>query len=316
MNLNELINRLQDRTGYNDPAFRTTWRNYVNDALRDYARKHPWPGLEGETHVIAAAGASQVILPHFVDSIIEFYDTANNTLVQRHSGILKDWPVIAGKLTTGRAFYYEELSPVPSIRPPKSFLNFESSGQSDTSPLYATGIFRNTSYSGTPAERYERTDTANANGLSAVTLSVHFEELTALGRASALSSTYIVRDSSGVLAVIPPFHHASRYRRVRIHYALSKQTAFRLKYRRLPVPLIDSDQQLPPGVDPDYILEHAIGLWKQQQGQYQQGAIHTQRAISIAQDRAQIDQAGGEFFSRITPEIPQLHDDDYLWRGD
>lgn len=313
LDLQSMIIECEDRSGYKDASFTTHWKAYLNEGLREFARRHPWPGLEDEYTTVIPANSRYLIFPHFVEEVLDITDVSNSTHIERAGEFGRQSPATFAQLTTGRPIQYDLIGEVPALAEPTGYVWLKSSNASDTSPVYISGLVAQSGASGTAAAHSVVAETTALNGVSPVTLSTLFTRFLAISRTSDLTGDFLAFDagnSGAHMCIIPRGESSSRYKRAQFLYVPSANTTVRIRFRHKVPQLVDDGQVPPPGVEADFLINYALGVYWRFQEQYQKAALHDAKAGAILQAEATRDENFGEPFSQIQPYNPYQNDPD------
>lgn len=319
MNLNALTVACENRSGFNDPAYRTTWHEFINEAVREYARRQPWAGLEDSEDAVLSANQRYHIFPTYVDEILEITDLTNYGTIDREGDFGKRYPRQFTQGTAGQPVLYDLVGDVPALAGPSGYCYAVSSHVSDTAILYLDGIAANSGASGTALAYSQKRESVTLNGTTPVTLTNLFTQFTSIGKATVTSGDYILYDAGNTnahISLIPSGELDARFRRIQLMRIPSVNTEIRYRFRHRPPALVTEDQAPHPAVDSDFIIQYAISLFQREQDQYQKAELHERKATNTIRARANKDHNFGEPYSQIIPDTPYGGDvDDDGWRG-
>lgn len=313
MNLGSYLREVEGRTGYNDSTFQERWRRYINAAIRDFARKFPWPGLTREWSTTLYANQRYLVLPQTIDHITDILNTTDKLPIFPRGNWSKQAPVIYSELTTGRPLEYEKAGQVAVTQDPSGFIWFKSSHASDLNPVYVTGYAAASGGSNPAFTLLEQTVKLNAQGVSPVTLTTQFTGIVSIAKATSTNGDFFFFDagnSNTYISFIPAAEQDATFRRIEFLFVPSANKSVRIKY--IPrIPLLTDDTQSPhPSVKPDYVIEKAIAIFQRYQGQYQKGQYHDAQGADILGSEANKEENFTEPFSQIQPEVPGAWDPD------
>lgn len=304
LSFGELVNSLQLKSGFNDPAYRERWNIFINEALREHARVSPWAGLE-DVVTVTADGGRYLILPPFVDQLVSLLDTTNSVPVMRAG----DWdrtnpvPFVAG--TAGQAFEYDKIGEVPAIRSPSSYIWAASSHSSDNALIYVTGLVANSGASTTNAINTTFKEASlTLTGTTPVTLTTLFTKILTISSVTDRNGDVIFQESGSHFSWLGRSQPSSRFKRIQLLYRPVVGTTFEVRFR-FSVPKLIHDSQSPPvGVKTDFIVDHALSLHWQEQEQFQKAAAQAQKATKVLSDEARKDSAFDEPHNCLLPIVP------------
>lgn len=311
MNLGQLIESIVERTGFDDANFRPNWISFINESVREFGRRHPWPGLEDNYNDVLRSGQQYYIVPEYADDIVSILNTTDKTPIGRQTDFAGQAPSVYGAETTGTPLNYDHVGEVATTATPTGYLWVNSSDASDIETLFVTGLFENTSASGTALHYTQRVEEISANGASPVTLTTLFANIISISKATATDGDYFIYDAGNSderIGFIPKDGTESSFRRLEFVFVPASDTNVRIRYRRRIMPLRQDAQSPPPGVRPDFIVDHAISIYQRQNEQYQKAQFHEQKASAVIQREANKEQNWGEPGSFIHPQVNVSND--------
>lgn len=300
--LGEIVQLCQEISSWNDPNYASRWRSFINRALREYARQQPWPSLEDEVDVIATGRF--LILPYFVDSVIDVLNLSDDSHVDRGSEWSRQFPSTTSQGTTGKVLEYDHLGHVPSTGDPSGFLYFRSTDASDVQQLFVTGLASNSGASGTPLETTIANTSAFASGLSPVTLSTQLTRILSISKATDTNGDYFIHDASdgSHLSFISADSRVAGFKRLQLRFVPDENTEFRVRFRHRPAPLRNDDQSPHPSVETDFLLHYALSLHYTEQEQFQKAQLSEQQALRVAAAEANKNSTFEEPDNRLLPQ--------------
>jgi len=309
MNLNELIELCGQKSGFNDSAYRPRWVNFINEAVREFSRRQPWPGLE-DLVTVRADGTRYLVLPHYVDTVVSILNLTDMNPVDRSGDWDRNATTVWAQGTAGRACQYDRVGDVPILRAPAGYVWFQSSHASDLQSINVTGLAANSGASGA-LEQTVRTLTVSAAGTSPVTLSVLFTKVFSISKATDSNGNfffYDAGDSSKHLSYLGSTDSEAAFQRLALLYKPSAGTEFEVRFR-YKIPKLTADSQAPhPSVKPDFIVAHALATHWGEQEQLQKQLIQEQKATKTLEADAHKDRNFNEPDNRMTPYIPADYD--------
>jgi len=319
MNLGALIDACERRTGFNDPFFRTEWRDFVNEAVREFARRYPWPGLEDEFTHVAPGGQRFLTFPGYVEDILDLHDLTNHAHIDRDGEFGRQAARTFSQNTAGRPVMYEPLGDVAVLNDPVGFVHFRSANESDTSVVFVTGLAANSGASGTPLDWSQQTVEASANGQTPVTLSTLFTRITSVGRETNTAGDYRFFDAGAAdawISVIPAAELDARFRRIQFMRVPNTAVSLRVRFRHRVARLVTEAQAPPPAVDDDFVINQSIAIYQREKEQFTKAQVYEQKATGVAATRSNKEANFGESHNEIEPFLPLggVVDDDN-WRG-
>ncbi len=310
MNLNELIELCGHKSGFNDSAYRPRWVNFINEAVREFARRQPWPGLEGFT-TLRADGTRYLICPAYVDTVVSILNLTDVNPVDRSGDFDRSATSVWVQGTPGRACMYDRAGDVPVLRDPTGYIWFQSSHASDLQTLNVTGLVANSGASGA-LETVTRSLSIAAAGTSPVTLSALFTKVFSVSKATDSNGNFFFFDAGNVtnphISYLGSTESEASFQRLALLYKPAAGTEFEVRFRYR-IPKLTADAQSPhPSVKPDFIIAHALGAHWGEQEQLQKEALSFQKATQVLQSEANKDRNFNEPDNRITPYIPADYD--------
>jgi hypothetical protein len=309
MNLNELIELCGQKSGFNDSAYRPRWVNFINEAIREFARRQPWPGLEDLT-TIKADGTRYLICPPYVDTVVSILNLTDRNPVDRSGDFDRNATSVWAAGTAGRACMYDRVGDVAVLKEPSGYIWFQSSHASDLQTLNVTGIVANSGASGA-LESTVRSLAVAAAGTSPVTLSVLFTKVFSVSKATDSNGNFFFYDAGATnahISYLGATESEAAFQRLALLYKPAAGTEFELRFRYR-IPKLTLDSQSPhPSVKPDFIVSHALGLHWGEQEQLQKEALSYQKATQVLQAEAHKDRNFNEPDNRIAPYIPADYD--------
>lgn len=311
MTLGQLINFCEDRTGFRDSGFRGIWRGYINAAVRDFARKHPWAGLERQLDITLLAGERLVTLPHHVDHVRAIINRTDNMEIIARGNWENQAPSSYAQRSTGTPLEYRDMGLVATARDPSGYIFFHSSHASDSFTIFATGYAAASGSSNSTFDTILQTTSADASGTAAVTLPVQFSQVISISRATNSNGNYFffdAGDSNRHISYIPASELEARFRRLEFMFVPNVNKTLTIRYIPVIPNLIDENQSPHPIVKPDYILEKAIGLWQRYQSQYGKAQSHDAAALETLAGETNKETNFGEPISFLAPEFPATAD--------
>src|SRR5678815_4373143 len=192
--LGQIIESCEFRTGFRDSSYRSRWTEFVNRAIREYARRQPWDGLE-DTMTLVADGTRYLLLPPYVDTIVHIVNKSLSVPVNREG----DWdreitaPYVAG--TVGSTTAYDKIGIVAALADPTGYLVLQSTHASDLQTLSFTGIVSNSGASGTGIGTSLTSLSVPATGTSPVTLSTLFTRLVSISKVTNSNGNFFIYDA-------------------------------------------------------------------------------------------------------------------------
>jgi hypothetical protein len=317
MNLLELTTHCQARTGYSDPNYADTWKRFINEAIREFARRQPWAGLE-DVITLKTDGTKYLILPHYVDTIISLLNITDENAVNASADWDREATSSYAQGTTGGVTDYTKAGEVPALKNPTGYVWFKSGDPSDTALVHLSGLVAISGASGALETSYKELSIAAA-GSTPVTLTSLFTKFFSIGKATNTTGDYVFFDagnSNAHISLIPAPEYQASFKRLELFMVPDAQKTFWLRFRHK-IPALSSNHQAPhPAVRPDYIVQQAISLHLAEQEQYAKSAAAEARAVNVLQAEANKDTNFDEPASQIVPFIPFSPDeDDDYYRG-
>lgn len=308
MNLSALIDACVTRTGFADSDFRARWRDYLNEALREHARRYPWPGLEDYLELAVTNGQRYLTFPPYVQDVLAVHNLTDNQEIHRSGEFERTHPATFAQGTTGRPYLYEPVGHVPVVADPAGKLRFNSSHASDLDLVYVTGLAAASGASDPALTSLETVEEITAAGTSPVTLSTLFTKITSIGKATNTNGDFYFYDTGASphpqLSVLPRDELEADFFRVQLHFIPDGAKTFRIRYRHKTPRLTNDSQHVPPGVDVDFLVHEAVATFHREKEQNIKAQVHAQKATDIATQRANQQENFGEPFSQIMPAAP------------
>lgn len=302
MNLGELISICEQKSGFNDSAYRPRWTSFLNEAIREFSRRFPWDGLE-DTVDLKTDGTQFLILPHYVDSVIGILNFTDIVPVDRGANFDRESTAAIVQGTTGQVRYYDRAGEVPVTRDPTGHLWFQSTHASDTLAVYITGLAANSGASGA-LERVFKTLSVNATGTSPLTLSTLFVKIFSISKATDTNGDFFFYDAGATNAhtsFLSKFETEARFKRLRLFYKPSAQKTLQLRFRYV-IPPLRADAQSPhPTVKPDFIVQHALSIHYGEQEQLQKQQLTESKAARILDQEIHKDENFSEPWNQMSP---------------
>lgn len=308
MNLLEIITACENRSGFNDTTFRGVWRDFINEGVREYSRRYPWPGLEDFVQLVSD-GSRYLVLPHYVDQVVSLLNKTTNVSVDRSGDFDRRWGPAQAQRTAGPTTEYDKIGIVPVLRDPTGFLQLYSTSTSDTgSPFaaYITGYASNSGASGTGLEKTLRTLSINPTGISPLTLSILFATIVSISKATDSNGDFFFNDagdSNRQISFLARSERSAAFKRLQLIYLPTPQSSFELRFRHK-VPALTVDEQAPhPAVDTDFVIQYALGNFYRHHQQFTKAQIQDQRALSVLERAANKQENFDESFTQINPQV-------------
>lgn len=318
MNLGQLIEACEQRSGMNATNYKPQWRSFLNEGVRRFASQHPWPALE-DYMTLTSDGTKYLLLPQYVDTVISLLNTSDRNPVDRFTDADRQFPDEISAGTTGRVWGYDKIGIVPVIKQPANYITARSDSASDTGiAVHATGYVAASGSSGTGLAKYLTTASITLSGVSPVTLPANFTDFVSISKATDTVGTIFFREPGGspanrTISMIPWYETDAAFKRIELIYTPSAQTLFTLRFRRKIPPLVSDTQAPPPAVDADYLIQHALScFWKHQQQFTKSEVLSTERDRILAA-RIQKEQNFDEPWNQITPIVDCADRDPTLW---
>jgi len=315
MNLGYLRRACQLRTGWIGSEYHDQWHNFINEAIREFARVQPWQGLE-DVLTVSTDGTEYVILPPFVDSIVHILNKSQHIPVDRAGDWDREASAIYSQRTTGRVLNYDKLGIVPALRDPTGFIWLQSTHASDLGALYISGRVANSGASGTGLQATIRTLSLNGTGTSPLTLSTLFTSIISISKTTDANGDFFFYDAGNFnkhISFLGRYDSQAEFKRIQLLYKPAEQTLLEIRFRHKISPLKDDAQAPHPAVKPDYVINHAIALHHAEQDQLAKAQNQEQKALKVLQDESNKEQNFDEPWSQI---VPQQYDDDPDTYGD
>lgn len=305
MNLLQLIQECERRSGFNDQNFRYIWSDFLNAGIREFSRSHPWPGLE-DIITLNSDGTDYLVLPHFVDTIVQLHNITDGTPVIALDNFSREWPGTYAVRSPGSVQQYYKLGEVAALREPANYVWFQSTSASDIDTIYVTGQVNNSGASGGALATTLKTVSATAAGTSPVTLSVNFASILTISRTTEGNGDFFFYDSGASnqhISFLSQYETQARFRRLQLFSLPAASTAFELKFRYKIPPIRNYYQAPPPGVRDDFLISFALERFYQHQDNMQKSQLQHASTMAILQGEANKEENFNEPDSRIYPLI-------------
>ena len=316
MTFGELIDQCSLRTGFNDSAYRNRWGVFINDAIREFSRRQPWPGLEDYV-TLRTDGSKYLILPHYVDTVLSLLNLTDSLPIERTGDFEKTSPAVWSQGTSGRPAEYTDAGEVATTQDPAGYLWFNSTHASDLQNIYITGLVAQSGASGA-LERTFKELSVSAAGTSPVTISQLFVKVFSIGKATDANGDFFFRDagtSNAQISYLGRTDSGSRFRRLAFIYKppVGNQIELRFRYK---IPKLTQDAQAPhPNVKPDFVIQHAISLHWAEQEQLSKSQASEQKANRVLEAESNKENNFNEPYNQLYPWLPDFSDAaDDLWR--
>lgn len=307
MNLLQLITECEARTGFNSTDYRVQWTAFLNDGVREFARRYPWPGLE-DLIQCSSDGTRFLILPGYVDTVISILNRTDSIAVPRGGDFDRQATFVTAQRTTGPVVNYDKIGIVPVLRDPVGLISLRGTSSSDTGApaVYITGYANNSGATATGMERTIQTVSVTPLGLSSVTVTQQFAAITSISKVTDSNGDFFFHDLGDSLkhiSFLGRYEPEASFKRVQLLFSPSAQTTFEVKFRHKVIPLRQPEQAPHPAVDGDFVITHALALFYRQQQQFSKAQLQDNRALDILQQRAHKEQNFDEPWQQITPVV-------------
>lgn len=317
MNLGQLIERCEFKTGYKDAAYRPRWLSFIDEAIREFARIQPWDGLEDKVQLTADAGEEFLVLPNYVDQVLGLVNISDVNVVDRSGNFDREETAAYVEGTRGRTWAYDRAGDVPTTDDPVGRIWLRSSHASDVGALYITGLAAQSGASG-PLERTFKELSVTATGTSPLTLSVLFTKILSVSKATDSNGEFFFFDagaSNKHLAFLGLTDTESRFKRLKLFPIPDATKTLELRFR-YKIPPLRQDAQAPhPAVKDDFIVAYAASLHYGEQQQLVKQSQTEARAAQIVAREAHKDRNFEEPWNQIVPNLPHSSDqsDDFYF---
>ena len=318
MNLLQLISECELRSGWNDTNYHVSWRSFLNEGVREFSRRYPWPGLEDFAQ-LTSDGTRFLILPHYVDTVISILNRSQNMPLERSGDFDREATFPQANRTAGTASAYDKIGVVPVLRDPTGLCYLRSTSASDTGApsIYLTGYVSNSGASGTGMERTISTISVTPAGLSSVTVTTLFAQILSISKTTNTNGDFFIHDagdSNRHISFLARYENEAAFKRVQLLYVPNAGTLFEVKFRHKVPPLTQNEQSPHPSVESDFIVHYALGAHYRHQQQFTKGQIQDAKAVQVLQDKAHKDQNFDEPWSQILP-ASAAYPRDWEYRG-
>lgn len=311
MNLGNLIEACEFRSGQNDPDYRPQWKNFLNEGIREFSRKQPWPGLE-DLITVVTDGTEYLVLPHYVDTIVGVLNASFHHPVERSGDWDRSDPSVYSQRTTGRVVTYDPVGRVATLRDPTGYLFVKSTHASDAQTVWITGMVNNSGASGTALQKSLSHLSVSLTGTSPLTLTTLFAQIISISKTTDANGDLYFYDAGATnahIAYMGRYDDESAFNRFQLMMKPDTATSLRIRFRYKIPPLKDNSQSPHPSVHPDFVISHAISLFHKNNEQYQKAAVEAQRSSQVMLDEANKELNFNEPHSIITPYVYPVEDD-------
>jgi len=312
MNLFQLIEECQRRSGYNDVNFNYVWVTFLNSGIREFARSHPWPGLE-DLLTLYTDGTDYLILPHFVDTVCALHNMTDGVPVTALDNFSRENSHQYAQRTSGSVNQYYKLGEVAALRAPSGYIWGRSASPSDTDTVYVTGRISNSGASGTALSETQRTASLTIAGTSPVTLGTLFTNILSISRTTEANGDLYFFDAGATnahISFLSQYETQARFRRLQLFSPPAAATRFELKFRYKLAPLRNYYEAPPPAVRPDFLISFALERFYQHQSEFQKAQVQAGKTAMILAGEANKEENFNEPDSRVYPLIPDDFDDE------
>ena len=310
MNLGELISICEQKSGFNDSAYRPRWTSFLNEAIREFSRRFPWDGLE-DTVDLKTDGTEFLILPHYVDTVVGILNFTDIVPVDRGANFDREATAQVIQGTGGQVRYYDRAGEVPVTKDPSGYLWFASTHASDNLAVHITGLVANSGASGA-LERTFKNLSLNATGTSPLTLTTLFAKIFSISKATDTNGDFYFFDagaSNAHRAYMAAFETESKFKRLRLLYKPEAGKTLQLRFRYVIPPLREDEQSPHPSVKPDFITQKALAIHYGEQEQLQKAQITDANATRLLDAEINKDENFSEPWSQISPfDVPDDFD--------
>lgn len=300
-----MITECELRSGYNDTNYRTQWTSFINEGVREFARRYPWPGLEDFCQLVAD-GTRFLILPHYVDTVISILNRSQNMAVERAGDFDREATFVQSQRSAGTVLAYDKIGTVAALRDPTGYvyLRSTSGGDSGVPAIYVTGYVTNSGASGTGMERTLSSVSMTPAGVSPVTITTLFSQVLSISKTTNTNGDFFFHDagnSNAHISFLARYDSNAAFKRVQLLYVPTAGTQFEVKFRHK-IPTLAANEQAPhPSVDPDFVVHYAIGAHYRQQQQFTKGQIQDAKAVELLQQKAHKENNFDEPWQQIIP---------------
>lgn len=306
MNLLQLIEACETKTGWNDPGYRENWRLFLNEGIRTFASKYPWPGLE-EYYQAVTNGTRYLVLPHFVDTIVSVLNRSTSSPVMREGEYDKFYPASQAQRSPGTIFSYDKIGTVPVLADPLGYVWIRPTDPTDAGyNLSVTGYVSNSGASGSPLDQTQQTISLINLPSSAYTLPALFTQIVAISKATDTNGDFFLFDAGANnrhISFLSRYESEASFKRLQFMYPPAATTQLEIRYRRKIPPLINNTQAPHPAVDPDFVIAQAIAAHYRSREDFTKAGLIDNRAREYLQDKANKEQNFDEPFQQIIPTV-------------
>jgi hypothetical protein len=278
----EIVQLVQDLTGWNDATFAPIIRRALNESIRTWARRRPWASLTREIDLVAN-GTRYLTLPDFIERPVYFFDKTNKAPILPGARWDQDFPGSFGEGTVGRPFDWKDAGYVATIGNPAGYVTAQSADVSDTGYVYLTGLVQDTTASGTALEWIKTQESITLNGQTPVTASNLFTEVYSFSTDSEDGDVTLLDEGNSSLPIsrIPQYETAARFPRVQFLRIPQAGLVLEVAYLQTP-PDLENDAQSPhPSIDEDFLKWHTAGIVLNNIGERQAGFAYIAKGEEV-----------------------------------
>lgn len=251
-------------------SYATKIKNAINRAYRSVAAKNNWPSLRAEED-FTTAGSTYLVLPMYVNRVLEIFDPSKNIWLQPRNDISKR--STATYSTSGTAYEWEAAgwSPVQTQPSAASAISIKGDGGTDTG---TTVRITGKKYPATSSDvGYIIVSESEVTvGASAATTTAQFVEIISISKDADSDEDIIISAGATYLAYLAKERYASMYRKIRLHYTPASGTSLTIKFQRFPERLVE-DQDAPLMPCSDAIVNLACAELLKEQKQFSKAQV-------------------------------------------
>jgi hypothetical protein len=298
----EIVTQAGRLIGRPDTNFQGTLQDFLNQSIRDWARKRPWASLKRRLTVYAT-GSRFLILPSFVERPVQVFDVSNIHPVESGGNWDFEFPSALATQTNGIPIEWQDMGTVATISDPSDYISVESDNSGDTEEIRISGFSHVSEASGTALEYEVVHESIALSGTSAVTSTHNYVEVLTIGKANDTTGKVSVRSGGSLLARLNRYETQARYRRIEFIRVPNSGTQFEITALFKPNELEHDSQTPHPSIEGDFLLWSTAGFGLMSIGERQAGLFYLQKAQAILEQTDFRDKNFGDQFHRMIPIV-------------
>lgn len=303
MTRSEITTQAGRLTGRVDTSFNTTLHGFINQSIREWARKRPWLSLKGRQRLFAN-GTRHLVLPSYMERPVSIFNVSNSLPVEAGGNWDFEFPGRLADQTVGTPIEWQDMGSVATTRAPTGFVSLASDSDSDTSiDVRLTGFSHVSDSSGTPLEFQIVHETISLTGSSPVTATNLFVSIETISKTDDTTGNVTVTDAAAGRAIsrLGPFDPQARFRRLEFIMLPAAGTELEVTFIRQPEELEADTQSAHPSIDEDFLIWNTAGLGLVALGERQAGITFIQKAQQVLDDSDFREKSFGDQFLRTQP---------------